>query len=77
MPDAAPAPIASGAKGMTRRLPFTEAAIVRIVRGAKKAGARQVTFDPSGQVTVHCGDAPPPGSSLGAPAADPAPASSA
>ncbi len=56
---------------MVTRLPFTEAAIVRILRGAKKAGASQVTFDPSGQITVHCGDAPPPGSSPGAPAADP------
>ncbi len=53
---------------MTRRLPFTEAEVARIVRAAKKAGASQVTFDKSGQVTVHCGDAPGRPQS---PAADP------
>jgi len=51
------------------RLPFTEAAIARVVRGTKKAGAERVTFDSSGAVTIHCGDAPAP--DPGPPAADP------
>jgi hypothetical protein len=55
---------------MTRRLPFTEAAIARVVRGAKKAGAEKVIFDSCGQVTVHCGEAPAPDPVP--PAADPA-----